>query len=533
MRNSPIIRGLKTSAALLPLLLTGCGWYMDMSNSIGSHMPTYDDWFGDDKPKNNAPGYSQYNPDPYSYGMPAPSQGAQMQQPAPPRGAAMPQGYYQTERVQAGSQQPIYGTPQDPRTLPAPAGSGMENPTMAPGPAPDEGLRQLQMQQQMQMQPNQMQMHQPTPYGGQPQPFMPPSVPFTQPDLTAPVEEQSGSIEKTLPSDLPATQVVQQAPTKKERGTFAFVDDISEVIGGWFGDSEAQKKPYPNLAAVPQAEDYKSQHAMMQQSEKELLADRAVAESKQQEITDWSQLAESASPAAAPLVKPLASPTADQPLQTIAPAPVAEVPAPMGLPQAQNEMMAPPPLVAPVAAPTPAPQPHDEYAILEQRLNAESKPTVPQEKSWYSNWFGLGGEDEQKPVANLTQPQPMPETMPAYEPAPQVQEQPMAEPQPQPMPEPKRVVNPVPQSEQTVVYRNEQVAPATPQMQPQTFVAPPPPIAVQAEPAPAPAVLAPQIYVPQPAAIETKPEYLREPDVASEQGFLPASRYAARRAAER
>lgn len=530
MRSNLIIRGLKTSVAILPLLAGGCGWYMDMSNSIGSHMPTYEGWFGDEKPKqqnNNA----NYQPDPYSYGAPPPSG---VQQPAPPRGAAMPQGYYQTERLPAGQQQPVYGMPPSytpPSQMPPP--DGMSSAYGAPnnGPAADQGLREMQMRQQMQ---------QPAPYGQQPlpygqqmqQPFMSPAIPFTQPDLVQPevqVQEQSGTIQKELPSDLPPTIVVQQEQPKP-RGTFAFFDDISEVVGGWFGDSEAEKKPYPNLATVPPTQDYTAQHESMQRAEQELLADRAVAESKQREITDWSQLADAAPASAAPIVQPnvIASPSVDQPIQTIAPQPEAMMAAPVLTPPSQ----------AAVQVPQQAAQ--DDYTVLERKLLGEQEPQRIKDKSWYSGWDSWFVSEEKKP---LTEPQPMPE-------------QAMIAPAPQAIEPQQRIANPVPPSQQTVVYRNENIVPqpqetvvyrnenVAPVVQPQeSFIAPPPapPAMAKDDVKPviaAPEQPAPQIYMPQPIVNmpdvpETNPEYLRQPEVVAEQGFLPASRYAARRAAER
>lgn len=386
----PLIRSVLPIA--LVFTLSGCSWYMDMSNSIGSHMPTYDDWFGSgEKPKEQAqPGQYPYGTDPYTYGAPPP---------APPRGQAMPQGYYPTERFAVPAEQP---QTQQPPQYYAPPVTGQ--PASPGGVAPDQGLQMLQMQQQMHMQG-----------GPAPEPY------FTQPDLVAPepMDDSSSLIEKQLPSDLPSLAADEP---KKEEGMFAFLDDISETVGGWFGDSE-DKAPYPNLASVPPKPDYASQHQEVARAAEELVADRNAAQAEQQRIDDWGDLvADAPSAGAAPEQQAAAQPATISPVALL-PEQAAAIPA------GQQ-----------IVYPKPAPE----------------VSAAPQKEEWFTAY------ERKTPEVVAAVPAPMPEVAPA-------------------------------------------------------------------------AAYSPRVMVPSAAAelSETPAEYLRAPEMAAPQGFLPPSRYTARRTADR
>lgn len=277
---------------------------MDTSRAIGSYMPTYDDWFGDGekKPQSQAPASS--NPYGYGDGTNTGGYGSYGQQPPPPpRGVAVPPGYYPTERYAVPS--PSQQMPMPQTGMPVPPGADV---------APDQGLRQYQMQQQMMQQQQPQQGYQqpgypgvapaPSPYGAEP------PVPFTQPELSVPEPQQdfnygeeSRLIDEQLPPQLPSTQ---PAP-KKNDSMFAFVDDISETVSGWFDDS-TKKEPYPNLASVPQKLDYQSQREALDDEAAALVAarDAAVAE-KQRIAAEAAADSASAAPTDGTLPNPFAA----------------------------------------------------------------------------------------------------------------------------------------------------------------------------------------------------------------------------------
>lgn len=279
--------------ALVALLggLSGCSWYWETSKQIGEYMPTYEGWFGDGSKEQaesraaaayQAPQpsyYTQVPPvapvaDPSMRTMPVPgnpTSGYGNYAPPPPANLPAQGGYVQNYPPFAAPPPPpgfADMPPPGPGEVPPPPPGFAPPPAPAGGfsggPGPAEGLQRLQMQQQ------QMQ-------GG----FAPPpQMPFTEPVLeqSAPVEEYSATVTEEAP------------PAPAHRGTFSFLDDIAETVGGWFGDS-GEKEPYPNLASVPESEGYNRRMAETDAARTELEDAQADAQAKHREINDWSDLA--------------------------------------------------------------------------------------------------------------------------------------------------------------------------------------------------------------------------------------------------
>lgn len=266
-------------SGVLVLALSGCSWYMDKANAIGSYMPTYDDWFGDGEKKPQTPTSSSGNPYDYNTNNNGYNGYYGQQPPPPPRGVAVPPGYYPTERYAVPS--PNQQMPMPQTGVPIPPGAEV---------SPDQGLKQYQMQQQM-MQQQQQGYPGAAPYGAQPSPYgspygAQPAVPFTQPELVVPEPQQdfnygdqSRLIDEQLPPQLPSGTV---AP-KKDEGMFSFIDDISDTVNGWF-DGHKEKQPYPNLASVPPKLDYQSQREVLDDEAAALVTVRDAAIAEQQRI---------------------------------------------------------------------------------------------------------------------------------------------------------------------------------------------------------------------------------------------------------
>ena len=389
------LRSVFFSSLLITSGMSGCSWYMDTANSIGSHMPTYDGWFGDGEKKTASP----TTPPAYPDAPPA--------MPVPPRGQAMPQGYYPVERVQ----------------VPAPDAS---QPPVG-GPSPDEGLRRMQM----------------TPPPGMPQGYAPPQppvpsqaplMPFTEPVLENPVqvEEQSGRVEEkpanmsSLPADLPLADMAPAAGETKERGTFAFVDDVSESIAGWFGDSE-KKEEYPDLATVPETPAFKQQQRAVEESRAELVADRDAAQKEQGKITDWSQLVdaqpkalpnalpETANAAPAPMIEPVPSAMMPMPLNTIRPVPAAALPEPKEMPVELTRVPEP---EAPLKV-APAKEEESSFLTLFSRDKKAETPVEPSPEMMAVPQVPMAPAAPQ-PIVAMPAAEPVAETRPEYLRAPEV-----------------------------------------------------------------------------------------------------------------
>lgn len=257
--------------------LSGCSWYWETSKDIGSHMPTYEGWFGDgEKPVEVQQQQQPYNAPPElprERRMPLSGNPAGSFQKSAPQQQGytytQPQGYPPFPPTGGGQQLPNAGSFPPPNGFsesdvpsandvpPPPPGFGNAQSQQGrqDGPDPMGGLRNLEMQQQQGVQQ--------------------PLVPFTEPTL----ENFSA-------------EVTEEAP--KERGTFSFFDDIGDVVSGWF-ESEP-KKEYPNLASVPEVPQYNAKMADAEEAQQELEADKQAAEQQQKAITDWSDLAEENAP---------------------------------------------------------------------------------------------------------------------------------------------------------------------------------------------------------------------------------------------
>lgn len=373
--------------------LSGCSWYWETSKDIGSHMPTYEGWFGDgEKPtetqqqqlqQQQNPNQSYYNAPPELprerriplSGNPAQSQ---YQQSAPPQQGytyTQPQGYPPFPPTggqplpSAGSFPPPPGfsasdVPSANDMPPPPPGFGNaqtpqgQQGQQAGGPDPMEGLRNLQIQQQQGQQP---------------------LVPFTEPVL----ENFSA-------------KVAQEA--EKDRSTFSFLSDIGDVVSGWF-DSEPTKE-FPNLASVPDAPKYDAKMADAKEAQQELEADKQAAQAEQKAITDWSDLAEENAPSEpVTALSSITSPTGNEVVvprdlpaeETVMPEPKTDtpkapetvvimrkaepMPEPQPMPKAEEEtplvQEAREPKTDPIAEKAPEPAP---VVIQEEQPTAETKP---------------------------------------------------------------------------------------------------------------------------------------------------------------
>lgn len=342
-------------AALITTSLSGCDWYMRQADAIGSHMPTYDNTFGDgskqqmppppppqyqqqsynDGMQNSAPRYMRIpgnaneTPDPVAPGDMPPRR--QQQQPPqgyppfppqqqdgmmPPPPPAQNGGYYQQQ------QQGNYPAPpppqyqqQDPRYnssgqggFPPPPQNGAYPPPPPPGayPPPPGFPPPPDMPPPGAMPPPPPGYPPPPPpgQGGNGGPDPAEGLKRLQMQRQAPIPQGSSYTQPALPFtepvlENPEPKVEQMAAIlttdeKPERtGFFGFVDDISSQIASWFGDSESA---YPSLSSVPESNGYKKNLEDIKQTNQELEADRASAQKEKSQITDWSQLAEEPQP---------------------------------------------------------------------------------------------------------------------------------------------------------------------------------------------------------------------------------------------
>lgn len=312
--------------------LSGCSWYWETSKDIGSHMPTYEGWFGDGEkpvPEVQQQQQQQYNAPPE---LPRerrmPLSGNPQSAPQQNYGYTQPQGY---PPFSPAGRQPLPNAGSFPPPPPPGFGNAQtQQGQQGGGPDPMGGLRNLQMQQQQGIQQ--------------------PLVPFTEPTL----ENFSAEI-------------------KEERGTFSFFDDIGDVVSGWF--ESIPKEEYPNLASVPDAPQYAEKMADAEEAKQELEADKEAAQVEQKAITDWSELAEENSEAEpVTALSSITSPTGN------------EVVIPRDLP-AEETVMPEPKIDAPKAPetvvvmqkpePMPEPQPMPE---AEEETPAPARPIVIQEE---------------------------------------------------------------------------------------------------------------------------------------------------------
>lgn len=378
--------------------LSSCSWYWETSKDIGSHMPTYEGWFGDGEKKEQqlapVPQYNQqYNnqgmslnqvsQQPLERRLPLSGNPEGSYQPKPVQqpqynqqgyGYTQPQGSPPFPPPQAGQPLPNAGSFPPPQGFsasdvpsandvpPPPPGYGNPPPQQGQqgGPDPAAGLRNLEIQQQQGQQP---------------------LIPFTEPTLE--------NFSETIIEEKPA-----------EGATFSFLSDIGDVIGGWF-DSEPAKE-FPNLASVPETSEYDAKMEEAKAGQQELEADKEAAQAQQAAIKDWSELAEEETPTEpVTALSSITSPTGNEVVvprdlpaeEVVLPEPkleqekapetvvIMQKPQAMPEPQPMPKMEDAPAIAAPVAEEAPAPAAPiviaDEQPITETKAEFLRKPSLP------------------------------------------------------------------------------------------------------------------------------------------------------------
>ena len=392
-------------ALLITSSLSGCSWYMRQADALGSHMPTYDDWFGDDDKKSAQPTQPQPQLQPQSYNAPTTNHERIMKIPGNASMSPDPVPASQMPPVNYAQQQGYPPFPPRDGSAPPPPPQ-QQNGSYAPPPPPtqQQGGYYPPQQQQGQQPPQGYAQPQnvggyppppppgspPPPPGFPPPPGMPPAPPVATPppppgfpapgqqppsDGPDPLEglkrlQQQRQLQPQgssyTPPSVPFTEPVLDNPeprvdqmaavvtvNEEKREPHGFFDEIAQEIGSWFGDSESSP-PFPKLADVPTPPTYANTAKDLKQADKELEADRTAAQKQQSQITDWSQLAEDPKPTE---VKPAES----KPVESIAmPASIPEPTTTNVMKEASPETtIIPQPAPAPTAetAPAPAPQP--------------------------------------------------------------------------------------------------------------------------------------------------------------------------------
>ncbi len=408
---------LMCSAIALTFTLSGCQGYMNWANRVGSHMPVYEDWFGDDKDEKAAAEQqqSQQMPaqPPYEAGTPPPSpmeayersyqqqmqqnyQGSQQQiQPYAPQGYGQPQ---MQQPQQPNTQSYYYPYPGQPQNQ----GGYVEYEQQAAHidgyDAPGEEVS----------------FEEDLPKGDSSKTYVNKVV--SEPAGTPASESQS--LPENLPIEpiaLPAEKLPEQ-PAAKESNWFS---DVWKSIAFWEEDTVDTapaltsnvpvEESYPNLGEIPATPQYERYKTQFNTERENLIAEREKALATQKTIGEEpSEVAKPAETSPAPVVLAHEEPKAAQePVEKIAhqeelpvlkpvkqervaaQAPVAFAPLETSSPQgAAPVLTAPAPQTPPLSAPTLKAPKMPEVRLLEpsryaaRRMNAQ-EPLSPNERRIY------------------------------------------------------------------------------------------------------------------------------------------------------